>query len=591
MAKGGYIVGRKILLTAINAKYIHSNPAIYSLRANAGAYEEMVELAEYTINHRPEEILEGIYKREPDVVGFSCYIWNIEYVLYVAENLKKVCPHVMIVLGGPEVSYDAEQVLERYPYVDLVMIGEGEHTFREFLECYMEGRMDTGLSGVCGLCFRQKEKCVVTPPRMPADMNELRFPYRNVTDMENRIIYYETIRGCPFSCSYCLSSVEKSVRFRQCPTVFEELSFFLENKVRQVKFVDRTFNCDHEHAYQIWNYIYEHDNGITNFHFEIAGDLLREEDFELFRKFRPGLIQFEIGVQSTNAKTIEAIRRRMDLPALKEHTRKVRETGNIHQHLDLIAGLPYEDYESFHQSFNDVYEMKPDQLQLGFLKLLKGSYMQEMQEDYGIQYGSRPPYEVLSTRWLSYADILKLKQVEEMVEVYYNSFQFPATMALLAACCEDAFQMYEKLGRYYEEKGYFGRKHSRLSRYEILWEYVEERYEGLKEEFRQTLTYDLYLRDYVKSPPAFVRKRGEEELASVRAFFDREAADPQILPGYEGYAPRQLFHMVYVDVFTLDFEMLLAEGKLEKQKPYSLVFDYKKRNPLSHSARVVRVLL
>ncbi len=583
-------MAKKILLTAINAKYIHSNPAIYSLRANAGKYEELVELAEYTINHRPDEILEGIYKREPDVVGFSCYIWNIEYVLCVAENLKKVLPHVMIVLGGPEVSYDAKQVLRQHPYIDLIMIGEGEHTFREFLGCYIEGKMETELADVCGLCFRQMGKCVMTPPRTPADMNELHFPYRSVTDMENRIIYYETIRGCPFSCSYCLSSVEKSVRFRKCSTVFAELSFFLKNKVKQVKFVDRTFNCDHEHAYQIWNYIYENDNGITNFHFEIGGDLLREEDFELFRKFRPGLVQFEIGVQSANGETIRAIRRKMDLPALKYHIGKVRETGKIHQHLDLIAGLPYEDYESFHNSFNEVYEMRPDQLQLGFLKILKGSYMQEMREEYGIQYGSRPPYEVLSTRWLSYADILKLKQVEEMVEVYYNSFQFRATMALLETCCPDVFRMYEDLGRYYEENSYFGKKHSRISRYEILWKYVTEHYAGRKEEFRQTLTYDLYLRDYVKSPPDFVKKRGEDYLASVRTFLDREVEQPEILPEYRGYMPRQLFHMVYVDEFTLDFELLLTEGKAEKERAYSLVFDYKNRNPLSHSATVTRVL-
>ncbi|MCM1245003.1 MAG: DUF4080 domain-containing protein [Roseburia sp.] len=582
---------KKILLTAINAKYIHSNPAIYSLRANAGKYKEQVELAEYTINHRPEEILEGIYKREPEAVGFSCYIWNIEYVLCVAENLKKVLPHVMIVLGGPEVSYDAEQVLKQHPYIDLIMVGEGEHTFREFLRCFLEGKMETELADVRGLCFRRNGTCVVTPPRVPADMNELCFPYQNVWDMENRIIYYETIRGCPFSCSYCLSSVEKSVRFRDCQTVFEELSFFLKNKVRQVKFVDRTFNCKHEHAYKIWKYIYEHDNGITNFHFEIGGDLLREEDFELFEKFRPGLVQFEIGVQSTNAQTIQAIRRKMELPVLKEHIRKVRETGKIHQHLDLIAGLPYEDYKLFHRSFNEVYEMKPDQFQLGFLKILKGSYMQEMREEYGIQYGSRPPYEVLSTRWLSYADILKLKQVEEMVEVYYNSFQFQATMALLQICCPDAFRMYEELGKYYEEKGYFGKKHSRISRYEILWEYVTGRYPEKSEEFRQTLTYDLYLREHVKSPPDFVKKREEEYLASVRSFLDREAKEPELLCGYEGYKTRQLFHMVYVDRFTLDFDTLLTQGRAEKTAEYSLAFDYQKRNPLNHSAGTVRVLL
>lgn len=579
----------KILLTAINAKYIHSNLAVYSLKANAGKYADEVGLAEYTINHRQEEILQGIYRRDPELVGFSCYIWNIEYVRYVAENLKKVLPKVKIIFGGPEVSYDAPRVLETCPFVDFVMIGEGENTFREFVQYYMEGRPEDEYQNIPGLCFRDGEKIITTPPRKPMDMDSLSFPYKNLEDMENRIIYYETIRGCPFSCSYCLSSIEKSVRLRSLSLVFEEIRYFLENKVKQVKFVDRTFNCNHEHAYKIWEYIWKNDNGVTNFHFEIGGDLLREEDFELFRQFRPGLVQFEIGVQSTNPDTIEAIRRKMDLSELKYHVERVRENGNIHQHLDLIAGLPWEDYDSFHRSFNDVYGMKPDQFQLGFLKVLKGSYMEEVSKEYDIEYGSRPPYEVLTTRWLSYDDILRLKQVEEMVEVHYNSFQFPATMALLEICRGDAFAMYEDMGRYYEKKGYFGRKHSRISRYEILWDYVNESFVERSEEFRQTLTYDLYLRDYVKNPPAFVRPREKDYLVRVREFLDGEIEKPEILSGYDGFVTKQLFNMVYMDEFTLDIRQLLKEHKIEWTEKYSLIFDYQNRNPLNHSARVVRL--
>lgn len=582
---------KKVLLVAINAKYIHSNLAIYSLRANAGKYADRVELAEYTINHQTEEILQGIYKRKPDVVGFSCYIWNVEYVLHVAENLKKVLPQVNIVLGGPEVSYDAPQILEKYSFVDLVMIGEGEHTFRELLECVLGSGGETSLEDIRGLCIRQGEKYLLTPPGKPADMDSLVFPYRDLTDMENRIIYYETSRGCPFACSYCLSSIEKSVRFRSLSMVFDEISFFLKEKVKQVKFVDRTFNCNHEHAYKIWKYILEHDNGITNFHFEIGGDLLREEDFELFKQFRPGLVQFEIGVQSANPNTLEAIRREADLCTLRDHVERVRANGNIHQHLDLIAGLPYEDYESFVNSFDTVYAMRPDQLQLGFLKILKGSFMEEEGEKYDIRYDSRPPYEVLSTRWLSYDDILKLKQVEEMVEVYYNSFQFQATMALMETSRGDAFGMYQELGSFYEARGYSGVNHSRISRYEILWDYVNEYYAGRTEEFRQTLTYDLYLRDYVKNPPGFVRKREKEYLASVRAFLDREAETPNLLCDYEGFAAKQLFHMVYVDEFTLDFEMLLTEKRVQSGQAYSLVFDYKRRNVLNHSACVHKLVI
>ncbi len=581
----------KMLLTAINAKYIHSNAAVYSLKANAGKYADQVGLAEYTINHRVEEILEGIYKQQPEMVGFSCYIWNIEYVLYVAENLKKVLPGVKIILGGPEVSYNAPELLRKYGFLDVIMIGEGEHTFREFLACVLscdgEG-LPEALSGVCGLCLRRSDgEIVVTPPRQAADMDELVFPYQDIRNMENRIIYYETIRGCPFSCSYCLSSIEKSVRLRSLSLVFEELSFFLKHKVRQVKFVDRTFNCNHEHAYEIWKFIGRNDNGITNFHFEIGGDLLREEDFELLKEFRPGLIQFEIGVQSTNPKTINAIRRKMDLEELRANIARIHAGGNIHQHLDLIAGLPYEDYESFHRSFNDVYDMEPDQFQLGFLKVLKGSYMDEVKKEYGVEYGSRPPYEVLSTVWLPYGDVLRLKQVEEMVEVYYNSFQFRATMVMLSYYSGDAFAMYQELGEFYEKKGYFGVKHSRISRYEILWEYICEHYAEQAEEFRQTLTYDLYLRDYIKTPASFVRARGKEYLAYVREFLDREAETPEILFGYDGFVTKQLFNMVYVDEFTLDFETLFSRKKVCRCQPYSLVFDYKHRNPLNHSARVV----
>nr|MBP3597833.1 B12-binding domain-containing radical SAM protein [Eubacterium sp.] len=580
---------KKILLTAINAKYIHSNLAVYSLRANAGKYAQKIELAEYTINHHREEILQGIYQRRPDVVGFSCYIWNIEYVLDVAENLKKVLPEVHIVLGGPEVSYDAKERLDQCPFVDAIVVGEGEETFREFVEMVVQDGDWSSLVKVPGLCLRVDGVPTMTEARAPMDMDQLVFPYGDLQDMENRIIYYETMRGCPFSCSYCLSSVDKQVRMRSLEKVFGELAFFIENKVKQVKFVDRTFNCNHDHAYRIWEFLHQHDNGITNFHFEIAGDLLREEDFELLEKFRPGLVQFEIGVQSTNPKTLEAIRRKMDLSVLEARTERVRKMGNIHQHLDLIAGLPHEDLSSFRNSFNDVYAMKPDQLQLGFLKVLTGSYMNEMTEEYEIQYGSRPPYEVLTTKWLTFADVLLLKGVEEMVEVHYNSFQFVATVALLEKYHDNAFALYESLADFYELKGYLERKHSRVSRYEILWEYVMEKLPEIAEVARQTLTYDLYSRDYVKNPPAFVKQRDKEYLSQVRQFLDGEVENPQMLQGYEGFVTKQLFNMVYVGQFTIDISALLERREVRETPAYSLLFDYKRRNPLNHSAKTENI--
>ena len=577
---------KKVLLTAINAKYIHSNLAVYSLKANAGRYEPFVELCEYTINQKKEEILRGIYGKKPDVIGFSCYLWNIEYVLAVAEDVKKILPGSIIFLGGPEVSYHPEQILERYPFIDAVMAGEGEKTFAEYLAWQIEKK--GAPAEIDGLAYREGDRILRTPQRTAMNMEELVFPYPDLEGMQNRILYYESMRGCPFSCSYCLSSVEKAVRMKSIEKTVKELDFFLEHKVPQVKFTDRTFNCNHDHAYAVWKYIGGHDNGVTNFHFEIAGDLLREEDFALFHGFRSGLIQFEIGVQSTNPAALQAVRRTMDLPKVRRYIKRVQEGHNIHVHLDLIAGLPFEGYESFRKSFNDVYAMKPDQLQLGFLKVLDGSYMKEMGNEYGVAYSSRPPYEVLFTTWLSYQELLDLKQVEEMVEVYYNSFQFAASMAYLVRFFETPFDLYRALGDYYEKNHLFDRKHSRVSRYEILWGFAD----GLQwdnsetEVFRETMTYDLFSRDYVKNPPSFIRERTAGQKEKIRAFFDRQCEMPTVLDGYGGLVAKQLYHQLYVNSFTVDMDVLIKTGRIERRPPFYLMFDYKKRNPLDHSAAV-----
>ncbi|MCM1263721.1 MAG: DUF4080 domain-containing protein, partial [Butyrivibrio sp.] len=469
----------KILLIAINAKYIHSNPAVYSLRAYAG--EELapyIEIAEYTINNRKEEILAGIFKRNPDVAAFSCYIWNWDMVSSMIAELPKVMEDVDIWLGGPEVSYNPDEVMGKNPMVRGIMTGEGEETFKELAEYYCakagiepEGiKIDIkGLDKISGIVYRNKQNisgedshnqslsgeigykqlmsCEIchTPSREPMDISRLPFLYNNLASFENRIIYYESSRGCPYRCSYCLSSIDKTVRLRDIETVKRELQFFLDSKVKQVKFVDRTFNCNREHAWEIWKYLAEHDNGITNFHFEIAADIILEEDLEILAKLRPGLAQMEIGVQTVNTATLKEIRRNCDLSRLREVVARIISNGNIHVHLDLIAGLPFEDYESFIHSFNVVYGMLPHQLQLGFLKVLKGSYMYEKAADYGIQYTDYPPYEVLSTKWLSYGELRILKQVEEMVELYYNSNQFTYTMPLLKKAFPDAFTMYREL--------------------------------------------------------------------------------------------------------------------------------------------------
>ncbi len=623
----------KFLLAAINAKYIHSNPGVYSLRAFArtkipGAD---IEIGEYTINHQMDLILQDIYRRKPDFIGFSCYIWNISYIMEIVRDVKKVLPEAEIWLGGPEVSYDAKKVLTREPDVRGIMRGEGELTFTELVRAYLQREKTSAPDGYTGENFRGQAKeetsgCAENT-RMPENaegenahsdrldlsqipgityraangeieehgpqrllsLDEIPFYYDDMAGFENRIVYYESSRGCPFSCSYCLSSIDKTVRFRSLDLVLPELQFFLDHKVPQVKFVDRTFNCKREHTLGIWRYLVEHDNGITNFHFEVSADIFDEEELELIGKMRPGLIQLEIGVQSTNPDTIREIHRHMDLVKLKRAVDRVYDYRNTHQHLDLIAGLPYENYESFMRSFDDVYRMRPDQLQMGFLKVLKGSYMEEQVAAYDLKYRGIPPYEVLSTKWLPYSDVIRLKGVEDMVEVYYNSGQFPATMKLLEKRFQRPSEIFVNLAEYYEKNGLTGISHSRLARYEILYRFLEE---DMREEerdhvtaakvpetgqpsladFRDSLMYDLYVRENIKSRPSFASDQSPYKK-EVREFFMAEEENPKWLTDYAGFDSRQMAKMAHLEH--------MEDGTF-------VLFDYKKRDPLSGNAGAVR---
>ncbi len=640
----------KFLLTAINAKYIHSNPGVYSLKMfaeskgaaqavqgdqnpwedglpcvplgaekqeehgpYAGVTEKtareshsmQVEIAEYTINNQMELILEDIYRRKPDMVGISCYIWNIAYALDLVRDIHKVLPDTDIWLGGPEVSYDAPQLLAREPEVFGVMKGEGEEMFAALLECYrtlgctvrslgwneqknvaaesvadsgrlpeLQDRPETArvseisgnarvsafwhcMSQVAGLTYHGADGIICDQPIRPVmDMSRIPFLYPSLKGFENRIVYYESSRGCPFSCSYCLSSIDKSVRFRDLKLVLPELDFFLEKRVPQVKFVDRTFNAKKSHAMAIWKHILEHDNGVTNFHFEITADLLDEEELELISRMRPGLIQLEIGVQSTNTETIRAIRRKMDLKRLRYVVERINAGKNIHQHLDLIAGLPFEDYESFGRSFNEVYSMEPEQFQLGFLKVLKGSYMHDMVEEYGLKYRGKAPYEVLSTKWLPYSDVLRLKGVEDMVEVYYSSRQFLRTLKLFEQEFESAFAMYEYMAQYYDEQHLTGLNHSRLARYEIFHDLIGQKVEPEQMgAFEDALMCDLYFRENAKSRPSFALPQApyKEELRRLV---------PEL---------RTLGIQVHAEV--------LRSGEV-------LLFDYREKDRLNHNAKL-----
>ena len=546
----------KILLVACNAKYIHSNLAVYDLQAYASDYADHIVLKEYTINQQKDDIMRDIYLEHPDVVCVSCYIWNLSFVKELMADLIKILPGADFWAGGPEVSYDAEKFLTENSEFKGVMVGEGEETFKELAGYYVE-KNPQNLKDMTGICYRDGDQIIHNGWRQIMDLSSIPFIYKDLSEFKNRIIYYESSRGCPFSCSYCLSSIDKKLRFRDTETVKKELQFFIDNKVPQVKFVDRTFNCKHDHAMAIWEYINEHDNGVTNFHFEISADLLREEELQEMSTMRPGLIQLEIGVQSTNPDTIKAIHRTMDFEKLKGIVDRIHSFGNIHQHLDLIAGLPYEDYDSFRHSFNDVYALKPQQLQLGFLKVLKGSHMMEMCREYGIVYKTQEPYEVLSTKWLDYDHVLKLKTVENMVEVYYNSGQFQNTLEYLENFFQDAFSIYERLGSFYMEKGYGDVSHTRMRRYEILLEFLEDVPEISMDQVKDQMVYDLYLRENLKSRPGFAR--------------DQKPFERQI---WDFRKREKVAKNAHVEVF--------ADGTV-------LLFNYADRDPLTNNAHVTDV--
>ena len=567
----------KVLLAAINAKYIHSNLAVYSLKSFATEYAREIHIKEYTINQRIDDILADLYRQKPDILCLSCYLWNISYVKQIVVEIKKVLPAISIWLGGPEVSYNAAQMLDCYPQLAGIMRGEGEETFLELLHYYHGKRHN--LEDVMGIVYRrdggaaesstEQAEIVENPWRPVIDLSRVPFVYQDMDEFKNKIIYYESSRGCPFSCSYCLSSIDKALRFRDISLVKKELQQFIDAEIPQVKFVDRTFNCRHVHAIAVWSYIAAHDKGKTNFHFEVAADLLSEEELRLIETMRPGLIQLEIGVQSVNPDTIREIRRVMKFEEVKRVVSRIRSGGNVHQHLDLIAGLPFEDYHSFRHSFNEVYALRPEQLQLGFLKVLKGSCMQEHAGEYELQYQDRPPFEVLSTKWMSFDDILRLKGIEEMVEVHYNSGQFQNTLSLLERVFMDSFTLYEELSRYYEDNSLHMLNHSRIMRYEILYRFALAHDGKHADQYRKALTVDLYLRDNVKNRPDFAGgpALGKEEAA---VFYDREAIEHRYLKGYEHYDKRQIRKMTH----------------LEKMDGKFVLFDYKNRDVLTNQAKV-----
>ncbi|MBP5198306.1 MAG: B12-binding domain-containing radical SAM protein [Lachnospiraceae bacterium] len=567
----------KFLLVGINAKFIHTNPAVRSLKAYAGPeYAEHIEIAEYTINQYTRDILADIYRKSPDVIGFSCYIWNFDIVKLLLKELKKVLPDTDIWLGGPEVSYHGEETIKKFGELTGIMVGEGEETFKSLIKWYADGGDENALKSIRGLQLPGG----FTGVAKPVDMDTIPFFYNDMSEYKDRIIYYESSRGCPYSCSYCLSSVEKTLRFRSLDLVKSELQFFLDKKVKQVKFIDRTFNCDHDRTMEIWRYIHEHDNGVTNFHFEIAADILKEDELDLLKEFRPGLAQLEIGVQSTNLMTIDAINRRMDIDKLRTIVESVKAGRNVHEHLDLIVGLPYEDYASFKKSFNDVYSMEPEQLQMGFLKVLKGAKMEADAEKYGICYSDEPPYEVLFTNWLNFGEVLRLKQVEEMVELYYNSNQFTHILPAMVKIFESPFDMFEELAKFYEKNGYFVASPARSYRYNVLLNFLRDKDPENMDFYRDLALYDMYLRENLKSRPDFAGELSDDEKMRIKAFFEAEEKERKYLPSYIGFDKKQLRRNAHLEFFDFDVNSVVPA-----KKETAILFDYSERNPLNMEAR------
>lgn len=582
----------KLLLTSINAKFIHSNLAIHSINAFVKKYEKNIEILEFTINNSIDDILREIYNEQPDVVAISCYIWNIEIVKEIVVELKKILPNIDVWLGGPEVTYNSERQILEYPNIKGIIKGEGEKTFKELIKFYL--KINSKLKNIKGLTYRDEIGNVInTGDREPLNLNEIPFPYTDkIKDFNNKIIYYESSRGCPFNCQYCLSSLEKQLRFRDFELVREEIIQFLEAKVKQVKFVDRTFNCNKEHAMKIWKFINDNDNGYTNFHFEISADLIDEETLEFLKTIRPGLFQFEIGVQSTHDDTLKVIKRKTDFYRLSEVVKRIQQNNNIHQHLDLIAGLPKEDYRTFITSFNDVYALKPEQLQLGFLKVLKGSGLYINSKEYGLVYKSKPPYEILSTNELPYNKILILKLVEEMVEIYYNSNQFTYTLKYLEQFFVSPFHMFEAIASYYEEQGFHIKQHSRLTRYDILLQFFREMIDQDDTTIKYALIIDLYLQEKLKKRPKWIEDNSNYK-EKIRDFYKDDRNINRFLPEYSRYTQKQVSRMTHIEVLPSNIlEMVQAkEIKKEASSRIFYIFNYLKKDSLTKHATISTVVV
>ncbi len=561
----------KILLTSLNSKYIHSNLGLRYLRETCPGQD--ILLREYTINDRLDVVAGDIYKAGAAIVGFACYIWNIGETMEIVNTLKQVAPDTRIILGGPEVSYNPLDYLAQG--ADFVVVGEGERTFTELIEILAANRPEL-LAEVKGLAYNSPHGPVLNQPReLIRDLSTVPSPYAQLDLLEHKIAYVESSRGCPFNCQYCLSSTFQGVRFFPLERTKQELRRLVVAGVKQVKFVDRTFNCSKAHALALWSFIKDW-NPAANFHFEISADLLDEQLLQFLQDVPKGLFQFEVGVQSTNLRTLELIDRRTDLAVLSGNVRRVAGGNNIQQLLDLIAGLPEEDYASFARSFNEVYSWGPDKLQLGFLKLLKGSGIRARAAQWGYKFSASPPYQVLATNWLSYEEILRLHLIEDLVDKYFNSGRFGYSLAyLVTERGGDAFGLFEGLAAYWEDKGWHRQSHNPQGLFQLLWNY----YAGHTPErdgdiFAELLKLDYLLQDKPARTPEWFP-------APEPLFFKQRAGTffhqglPRLMPQLKELSKREINKHFHLDSFSPQLAEYLGLPLMgEEGEPLYLLFYY-----------------
>ncbi|HBH3656309.1 TPA: B12-binding domain-containing radical SAM protein [Clostridioides difficile] len=567
----------KILLTTLNSKFIHTNLAIRYLKEFVRDLIE-VSMKEYTINNDLDYILKDIYKNEYDIILFSTYIWNVGDIVKLCDNLKKIRPNTKIALGGPEVSYDSYEAMKKYDFVDYILYGEGELIFRD-LVLHLQGKME--INDINGLVYRQGNEIIVNKPmELLQNLDEIPSPYENLNpkEYENRIVYYESSRGCPFNCQYCLSSTIPGLRYFSLDRIKSDLKALIDARVSQIKFIDRTFNANRKVAMEIMDFLMKNDNGYTTYHFEVTAYLIDDKMLEFLADCKEGLFQFEIGVQSTNEKTLDAVGRRDDFKKLSHVVQTVASYRNIHQHLDLIAGLPYEDYKSFENSFNDVFNLGIEHLQLGFLKMIKGTGMRKVADEHGFKYKDYAPYEFLYNNYISYEETLKLKDIEDILERYYNSKNFVLSMRYIIGRFykQSPFKFFEVFAKYFDENGYFDLAQGKNQLYKILMDFYNEKINIDNDVFNDILKYDYISLGKTSNMPQFFNKLDMDDFKNRCHVFLQDNDNLSIyLPSFVDKPAKHIIKYVHFEPFRFNVVDLKNDINTEIREVENVVlFEY-----------------